>query len=73
MKSTLTIKFSPGDSIEDAFEESIRIARILWVLVEFDFNGVKCWGHPNGNAQTGVINYDKAMKGITNYKYAHSI
>lgn len=73
MKSTLKISFSPGDNIEDAFSEGIRIARILWVLVEFDFNGVKCWAHPVGNIETGVLNYHKAMKESGNFKYAHSI
>jgi hypothetical protein len=70
--SSIQIEMSPGTSIEEAFTEAIRISRILWIRVEFKFNGVTCWGYPNGDIKEGCDNFFKALESKSRYKFANS-
>lgn len=49
MGATLTLEMSPGCSIERACEDAQRCADLLFIDVEFKFNGVKCWARPKGS------------------------
>lgn len=72
INSTITVKFSAGTSIEYAFTEAIRISRILWVNVEFQFNEVTCFATPHGDPQVGADQYHKAGESKSSYKFASS-
>lgn len=72
MNAKIKIEFNPGTSIEEAFKEAIRVSRILWVTTEFNFNGVTCWGCPNGDFEIGSANYTKALKPEIQHKFANS-
>lgn len=63
MKATAHIKieFSPGDEIEEAFTEAIRLAKQLQVTVEFKFNGITCIARANGDPKKGVRSYEDTI------------
>jgi hypothetical protein len=65
-------EFLAGSDIESAFTEAIRVSRILWVTVSFDFNGVECFGRPNGSVEEGVRQYNLQLKPEVKYKMAFS-
>jgi hypothetical protein len=52
-KSTLTIEITPGTTVYEAFEEAIRIARMLNCKIKVIFNDVKCFADPEGSAKAG--------------------
>ena len=52
-KSTLTIDITPGVTVFEAFEEAIRISRMLNCKIKFIFNDVKCFADPEGSAKAG--------------------
>lgn len=56
-KATITVNFTPGDSIESAFQEAIRLATLLSVWVKFNFNGVECLANSYSNVSKGVESY----------------
>ena len=60
--ATLKAEFMPGDSIEGAFEESIRLSKLLDCWIEFNFNGVLCMSNKNGNVERGVNAYRNELK-----------
>lgn len=60
-KATIKLEFIAGDSIESAFEEAIRIASILDVWCEFNFNGVICFASKSGDIKKGVESYNKQI------------
>lgn len=62
MAATIKLEFNPGDSIEEAFSEAIRIATILNVWVEFNFNGVTCITNSKGNIDKGIESYHAELK-----------
>jgi len=62
MAATIKIEFMAGDTIEESFEEAIRIATLLGVWVNFNINGVDCHANSNGDAKRGVEAYHVACK-----------
>lgn len=50
MGAKITLEISAGCSIERAAEDAIRVANMLGIDVDFDFNGVRCFASPQGNA-----------------------
>jgi hypothetical protein len=70
--ATLKISFSAGDCIEGAFEESIRLAKLLNIWVEFNFNGVTCISGQNGVVQTGIDSYRSELSRKDSSKVAFS-
>lgn len=58
----LKVTFVIGTSIEAAWEESMRLAQMLRVVILFDFNGIKCSAYPNGTVSNGVKSYKSALK-----------
>lgn len=56
------MEFTCGDNIEKAFSEAIRIAKILNVWIEFDFNGVPCCAGKDGSVEKGVAAYKIEIK-----------
>lgn len=69
---TIKVEGMAGMSIEEAFRESIRIAKKLNCSIDFDFNGVKCSAIPNGSIDVGVKNYHREIKSTNSFKYATS-
>jgi sugar/nucleoside kinase (ribokinase family) len=61
-KSTIKIELLAGSDIKEAFTEALRIAKILDVWVDFDFNYVKCSISPTGNPDEGAKMYFSAQK-----------
>jgi len=61
MKATLTVKFNLGDTIEDCFNEALRIALLLNLDIDFEFNKMTCICFANGKTSIGVSNYFKAI------------
>lgn len=70
--ATMKIEFMPGSTIKAAFEEAIRLATLLNVWIEFNFNGVTCSAKSSSNAELGVDNYRKALSGDNKFKHAFS-
>ena len=68
--ATMKVEFMPGDTIKAAFEEAIRLATLLNVWIEFNFNGVTCSAKYSSNAELGVENYQKALSGYSEFKSA---
>ena len=54
MKASIKIEIVVGTDIEQAYKEAVRLATALNVYIEFDFNGVHCLAHPNGNPAVGA-------------------
>ena len=65
----LKVSFVVGTSIEAAFEESMRLAQMLRVVISFDFNDVKCHAYPNGTVNEGVESYKSALKTKIGWAY----
>jgi len=55
--ATIKLEFRVGHNIEESFKEAIRIASILNVFCEFEFNGVTCLAHANSSVENGVKSY----------------
>jgi hypothetical protein len=68
--ATMKVEFMPGSTIKAAFEEAIRLATLLNVWIEFNFNGVTCSAKSSSNAELGVVNYQKALSGDSEFKIA---
>lgn len=58
----LKASVSPGTSIFSAAEEAIRIANILGMAIEFDFNEEMCFARPGGDVDELVLCYGEACK-----------
>lgn len=68
---TIKVEVCAGASIENSFEQAVRLANTLGVCIEFTFNAVTCCATPNGDTHEGVKEYHKAAsKGEIGYKYA---
>jgi len=57
----LKVEAQPGATISDTMEDAIRIADILGVTVEFDFNSVKCLINPHADAQIAEARWNDAL------------
>ena len=59
MKSIVTIEIKIHDtvSIGEAYVEAIRLATLLDICIEFNFNNVKCLAFKNGDVKRGVDSY----------------
>lgn len=66
----LEISFTPGDTIKGAYEEAIRLATLLDVCIEFNFNNVKCLAFKNGDARKGEESYHRELKSKERFKIA---
>ena len=69
-KATIKMEFIAGTTIENAFEEAIRIATILGVWCQFDANGVTCLADSSGKVKKGVEEYKDQIKSEASYKIA---
>lgn len=49
MKAHLKLEFMAGEDIDNACREAIRIANLLRVTVDFDFNGVMVMAKPGAS------------------------
>lgn len=58
--ATIKIEFSTGTTILDAFTEAVRLANLLNVFVEFEFNDVTCLASPGGDPIVGINAYYNA-------------
>lgn len=56
------MEFTCGENIEKAFSEAIRVAKILNVWIEFDFNGVTCCASKDGSIERGINAYKIEIK-----------
>lgn len=59
--ATLKIEFTCGDMIRDAFKEAIRLAGILNVYIEFEFNGITCVCNKNTFIDDAVKSYNQSI------------
>jgi hypothetical protein len=66
----IMVSFLAGDDIRSAFEEAIRIAKILNVRVMFKFNGVECFTNPHSDIERGLTQFEKAHNTRGNLKMA---
>ena len=67
---TIKIEYGAGCSLESCFKDAIRLATLLNVTVDFDFNGVSCFGVPNGDIQKGIKEFESVFG--KRYKLAYS-
>ncbi|MDF2931231.1 MAG: hypothetical protein K0R36_562 [Chryseobacterium sp.] len=67
---TIIAEVPPGESVERAFEETIRISKILNCKVRFIFNDLECISHPNGSSTKGRDNYLLACKNKSDTVYS---
>ena len=63
----ITTEVIPGSNIEMALIEAVRLAKLLNVGVQFNFNGVMCYINSTSNVSIGVDCYHDALK--NNHKY----
>lgn len=66
--ATLKIEFTPGDTIEEAYQEAIRLATLLNIYVMFRFNDVECLATKNGDYRKGVDSFYRELKSGKRYK-----
>lgn len=69
-RANLKVTFDVGVDVSDAFQEAIRLATMLNVDVEFDFNGVACTAFPNGSVKRGADEYHEAGKKGSQFQFA---
>ncbi len=62
MRATIKLEFHVGDDIDSSFVEATRIANLLGVNAEFQFNGITCVAVPNGVPLKGIAEYRQAIK-----------
>ena len=60
--ATIKVEFQAGDNIEGAFKEAIRLATLLGVWCQFDFNGIECFANSHGVIENGVKAYYSETK-----------
>lgn len=72
MSAILKIELTPGTNIETAFSEAIRLAKTLSCTIEFNFNGITCFGYTEGKVENGVKNYFEVSKPGNQYRIAGS-
>lgn len=58
--ATIRVEFNIGTTILDAFTEAVRLANLLNVFIEFEFNDVTCLASPGGNPHAGANAYYNA-------------
>lgn len=46
MPSNITLEITPGSTIDSASADACRVAALLGIGVEFQFNGVTCLARP---------------------------
>lgn len=51
MTASITIEIAPGASIESACVDAQRVADLLGIDCQFQFNGVRCLAVPHGLSQ----------------------
>jgi len=68
--ATIKLEFSAVDTINEAYSEAIRIANLLNVAVEFDFNGVTCWANSKSDIKKGVSAYHIELRKDKGFKFA---
>jgi len=68
--ATIKLEFNLGNSIEEAFEEAIRLATTLRVWCEFDFNGVTCLANAESEIAKGVESYHNQLERKIGHKMA---
>ena len=61
MRATIKISFDDTTDIKGAFKEAKRIASILDVWCEFDYNGIKCLTSAYGNPEQGAEAYERQI------------
>lgn len=66
----LTVKIDPGTDIQDAFREAVNLAGKLGVVVEFQFNDVKCMAFPAGDVKSGLQEFCNASLSGKTHKFA---
>lgn len=69
-KSTIKIEITPGTTVYEAFEEAIRISKILKCNVEFGFNDVKCFANPEGSAKAGEDSWKESIGKTTKLAFS---
>lgn len=72
MNANIKISINGGASIEDTLRDAIALANKLDLWVEFDFNGVTCHAHKNGNCDDFLKNFKEACEKKDGHKYAFS-
>jgi len=62
-----------GASIDQCSEHAQAIADMLGVVVRFNFNGVKCFAVPGGDATQLIMKQRLAARGPYDHKFANSL
>ncbi|MDE1997980.1 MAG: hypothetical protein KGI52_03520 [Burkholderiales bacterium] len=70
MRAHLKIEFLAGEDIDNACREAVRLANILRVTVDFDFNGVKVMAKPDVDPKELAELWSVEMKSKRQYKIA---
>lgn len=70
MKAYLKLEFMVGEDIDNACCEAIRIANLLRVTVDFDFNGVKVMAKPGACPQELADEWSSVLKSSQQIKIA---
>lgn len=70
MNAHLKLEFLAGEDINHACREAIRIANLLRVTVDFDFNGVKVMAKPGACPQELADEWSSVLKSSQQIKIA---
>ena len=61
-RATIKVEFDGGCSIDNAFTESIRLAKLLNCWIEFKFNDITCICNNESELQECIEHFDAAIK-----------
>lgn len=69
----LKVETTPAAGIHEAADAASRLAHVMGVWVEFDFNGVTCMAAPDGSADTLVDGYWRELNRASTVRAASSL
>ena len=66
----LKVEISPGTDIQEASREACKLATLIGVDVDFDFNGCLCIAQPNAKAEDLIGEYYLSLNSGRDYRMA---
>lgn len=57
------------EELRQAFDEALRMTKLLNFNLHFNFKGITCYCSNKGNTDKGIENYKKSIERKLNYTY----
>lgn len=70
MKMNIKLEPLAGETIGDSFDHALRVAAILNLTAEFQFNEVCCMVSPKADKTKFLTDWNKAVTSKSKYKFA---